>query len=100
VVLHHFPKKRDGHAEQILVDAVVSAGYPVPEWVRLLPVSALAGAGSVAEMPPFTQGGEGLSRYQVHAVIRFSEKVAGPVLIGRGRFRGYGLFAPFEGEGK
>ncbi len=100
VVLHHFPKKRDGHAEQILVDAVVSAGYPVPEWARLLPVSALAGAGSVAEMPPFTQGGEGLSRYQVHAVIRFSEKVAGPVLIGRGRFRGYGLFAPFEGEGK
>ena len=100
VVLHHYPKKREGHAEQILAEAVVSAGYPMPEWIRIQPVSLLTGGGSVSEMPPFAQGGEGLSRYQVHAVIRFPEKVAGPVLIGRGRYRGYGLCAPYEGEGK
>jgi len=96
VVLHHHPKKRDGHAEQILADALVTAQYPAVEWIRLSPVSAFEGAGAVHDMPPFVQGGESLCRYQVHAVIRFREQVEGPVLVGRGRYRGYGLFKPHQ----
>jgi CRISPR-associated protein Csb2 len=94
VVLHHYPKKREGHAEQILADALTTAQYPKVEWIRLSPVSAFEGARPVSEMPPYTQGGEDLCRYQVHAIVRFREKVEGPVLVGRGRYRGYGLFRP------
>lgn len=100
VVLHHYPKKRDGHAERILADALVTAQYPEVEWIRLSPVSVFQGADSVDDMPPYTQGGEKLCRYQVHAVIRFREKVEGPVLVGRGRYRGYGLFKPYAREGR
>jgi CRISPR-associated protein Csb2 len=96
VVLHHHPKKKDGHAEQILADALVTAQYPAVEWIRLSPVSVFEGAGAVNDMPPFVQGGENLCRYQVHAVIRFREQVEGPVLVGRGRYRGYGLFKPHQ----
>jgi len=96
VVLHHHPKRRDGHAEQILADALVTAQYPEVEQIRLSPISVFEGARTVSEMPPYTQGGENLCRYQAHAVIRFRECVEGPVLVGRGRYRGYGLFKPYS----
>jgi CRISPR-associated protein Csb2 len=96
VVLHHHPKRRGGHAEQILADALVTAQYPGVERIRLSPVSVFEGARTVSEMPPYTQGGENLCRYQVHAVVRFRESVEGPILAGRGRYRGYGLFKPYS----
>lgn len=34
------------------------------------------------------------ARQQIHIWLRFSEKVEGPVLIGAGRYRGYGLCKP------
>lgn len=39
------------------------------------------------------------SRPQVHAFLRFSQAVAGPVLLGAGRFQGYGLFKPIQMRG-
>jgi CRISPR-associated protein Csb2 len=33
----------------------------------------------------------------VHAVLRFARPVAGPLVLGRGRYRGLGLFLPLEG---
>jgi hypothetical protein len=35
-----------------------------------------------------------VGRYQTHVVVEFEEPVQGPVLVCRGRFRGYGLFRP------
>lgn len=97
MVLHHHPKKRAGHAEQIVADALATAQYPEAEWIRLSQVSVFEGVGGAAELPLFTQGAEGLCRYQTHVVIRFRELVEGPVLVGRGRYRGYGLLAPYAG---
>jgi len=99
VVLHHHPKKREGHVAAILREAFVSALYPAPEAVQVTPVSIVAGVGHAREMPPYVQGGENLCRYQTHAVVRFAEPVRGPMLVGRGRFRGYGLFRPVKDEG-
>ncbi|HXL90196.1 MAG TPA: type I-U CRISPR-associated protein Csb2 [Streptosporangiaceae bacterium] len=42
------------------------------------------------------QTGDGVPRACVHAEIVFSEKVRGPVLIGAGRYLGYGLCLPRE----
>ena len=93
VVLHHYPKR--GHdVQRILLQAFESAGLPRPVETRVQSVSLLEGAGHAKAMPEFTGGGEDLCRYQVHTVVTFPLPVEGPVLAGRGRFRGYGLFRP------
>jgi CRISPR-associated protein Csb2 len=97
VVLGHYPKKKfEGDAERILIEACTSAGLPRPLALRLTPVSVFTGAGHAKAMPEFTAGGRGLCRYQVHVAVQFPEPVQGPVLLGRGRFRGYGLLRPVE----
>jgi len=97
IVLHHHPKKnRDGDVERIVREAFVSAGFPEPTELRTQPVSVFRGAGHVRDMPFYSEGGGEQSRYQVHAVARFARAVAGPMLVGRGRFRGYGLFRPWK----
>ncbi|MCX6619841.1 MAG: type I-U CRISPR-associated protein Csb2, partial [Acidobacteria bacterium] len=45
VVLHHYPKKRDGEIERIVKEAFVSALFPEPEQVTIRSVSAAQGAG-------------------------------------------------------
>jgi CRISPR-associated protein Csb2 len=95
VVLHHYPKKsRDGDVERIVREAFASALLPEPVEIETSPVSKHPGAGHVREMPFFDAGGERLCRYQVHVVARFDRLIEGPMLVGRGRFRGYGVFHP------
>jgi len=97
VVLHHYPKrKRENDVQRILLQAFESAGLPSPDEMRVQPVSLFEGAGHARSMPEFTEGGESLCRYQVHVVVKFTVPVEGPVLVGRGRFRGYGLLRPVE----
>ena len=99
VVLHHYPKKnRDDDAERIVLEAFESAALPRPAKVSIRSVSVFEGAGHARAVPPFTEGGEGLCRHQVHVVAEFEELLKGPMLVGRGRFRGYGLFRPYFGE--
>lgn len=98
VVLHHYPKKnRDGDVERIVREAFASAGFPEPEEVAARSVSAWRGAGAAMSLPAFPEGGEALCRYQTHVWARFAQPVRGPMLVGRGRFRGYGLLRPLEG---
>lgn len=99
VVLHHYPKRnRENDVERILLEAFASAGLPSPLEIRVQPVSFFEGAGHVRAMPEFSEGGEKLCRFQVHAMVRFPVPVEGPVLVGRGRFRGYGLFRTVEAK--
>lgn len=99
IVLHHHPKKnRDGDVERILSEAFVSAGFPKPKALFIRPVSIFEGAPHARSTPDFTEGGAGLCRYQTHAVAVFDQGVEGPVLVGRGRYRGYGLCRPVRPE--
>lgn len=101
MVLHHYPKKRHGDVERIVREGFISAQFPAPASVQIQSVSAVQGAGHAMSMPPFTEGGAQLCRYQTHVVVEFAQPVRGPLLAGRGRFRGYGLFRPLaEGEAK
>ena len=51
--------------------------------------------------PGYQTGGTRIPRVCVHAEIEFAEPVQGPVLIGAGRFLGYGLCVPrFTGDRK
>lgn len=46
--------------------------------------------------PPYPPKGTNASRPQVHVFIRFPQPVIGPVLLGAGRYLGYGLCKPVE----
>ena len=98
LVLHHYPKKRNGDVERIVKEAFASAFFPEPEFVGARSVSIVPGAGHAMAAPPFVEGGADLCRYQTHIVARFAQPVRGPMLVGRGRFRGYGLFRPVTDE--
>ncbi len=46
--------------------------------------------------PAYAMKGTNAPRPQVHVFLQFDRPVLGPVLIGAGRYRGYGLFKPWE----
>lgn len=99
VVLHHHPKpNRPGDVERIVREAFLSAGYPEPERLTVQPASIFRGAGHARELPAYDEGGARMCRYQIHVVAHFAGCVAGPMLVGRGRFRGYGLLRPIAAE--
>jgi CRISPR-associated protein Csb2 len=64
-----------GHPELAATDAALGDGFPT------YPV----------------KGGTG-ARPQLHVLVRFAQPVAGPILLGAGRFLGYGLCKPLRGE--
>ena len=98
VVLHHYPKRNRGpqEVERILREAFVSARLPVPTKVIARSTSPFEGSLNAQVMPDFSEGGAGLCRYRTHVIVEFEHKVRGPVLVGRGRYRGYGLFRPLR----
>lgn len=63
-----------GHSELPVHDAALGDGFPIYP----------------------AKGGNG-ARPQIHVFLRFAKPVVGPVLIGAGRFLGYGLCKPLSG---
>jgi CRISPR-associated protein Csb2 len=68
-------------------------GLPAPESVTILPSVSLVGTSKARQFPPFPPR-EGVRRAKVHVVVRFFEPVAGPLLLGAGRYVGLGLLRP------
>jgi CRISPR-associated protein Csb2 len=66
--------------------------------IVITPVSAHLGAPAAHEFPRL-QRKDGSECRHTHAILIFSEPVVGPLLIGAGRYRGYGLCRPLYGEG-
>jgi CRISPR-associated protein Csb2 len=93
VVLDRYPK-RNGDAEELVALACERIGLPRPVAVVTSPVSLLAGAPHARDFPPLRVKSGGASRYHTHATMTFDVPVIGPVLLGAGRFRGYGLCRP------
>ena len=71
-------------------------GLPRPREVLLHPVSLVEGVPHAREFPQLTRKHDGGRRRHRHAVVVFDEPVCGPVSIGAGRFRGYGLCRPID----
>jgi CRISPR-associated protein Csb2 len=97
IMLPQFPR-RQLTAEDVVAKACVDSGYPEPLSVRV-------------GLAPFMQGvphaksfhvkprGNRPPRPLIHAEIEFPAKVRGPVLIGAGRYLGYGACRPDFEEG-
>ena len=77
-------------------DACEHIGLPRPLEVLLHPVSLVEGVPHARDFPNMKRKRDGGRQRHTHAVVVFAEPVAGPVLIGAGRFRGYGLCRPMD----
>lgn len=85
----------------IIAESCLRQGLPEPvaidvdktSWFRGVP-RAVAGKGSGYPLMPVKPGQN--NRQQVHAWIQFDQPVEGPLLLGAGRYRGYGLCRPWR----
>lgn len=81
-------------AAEMVKDACERVGLPRPMEVLLHSVSLFEGVPISREFPRLTRKKDGSLMHHSHAVIIFSQEVEGPVMIGAGRYRGYGLCRP------
>jgi len=106
VLLDRMPKTNCGKepsawredVARIVSNSCTNLGLPGPVAVRVEKTPFFLG--SLRAMPG--QGGFlqlRKDKFQVHVAIEFDRPVQGPVLLGAGRFRGYGLLRPSKCEG-
>jgi hypothetical protein len=98
VVLNRHFKGADRweRAAESVKDACEHIGLPRPSEVLLRQVSLVEGVPHAREFPRVARKRDGGRQSHAHAAIIFKEPIAGPVLVGAGRFRGYGLCRPMD----
>ena len=92
----------DTHATevpQMIAVACERVGLPRPTQIAPSHVSAHVGAPTSREFPRL-QRKDGTERRHLHARIWFDRPVVGPILLGAGRYRGYGLMRPVLERGR
>jgi CRISPR-associated protein Csb2 len=100
IAYDHHPKAR-GKSEYLAeVAGMIRAGcerigLPQPREVIVTPVSAHLGTPPAHAFPRLRRK-DGSERRHTHAILIFDESLCGPVLLGAGRYRGYGLCRPME----
>lgn len=99
----HFNKNPDAWREScisIIGDACERIGLPRPLEIDVSRYSPLTGvppaSGFVAPAPRPGRP----TRFHVHASLKFAEPVEGPLLLGAGRYRGYGLCLPITANSR
>jgi CRISPR-associated protein Csb2 len=102
IVFDRHPKAKDRAQYQREAAAMIAAactriGLPIPREVIVTQVSAHLGAPPSFAFPRLRRK-DGSQRRHAHAILVFDEPVRGPILLGAGRYRGYGLCRPI-GEG-
>lgn len=95
IALDRFPKA-DGDAESIIAHSCQNSGLPRPRDVIVMSQSLFRGAQSAKHMPLLPIKNRKGHHALAHALVIFDEQVAGPVFLGAGRFRGYGLCRPYK----
>lgn len=97
VLDRHFDgKDKWERAAESVKDACERIGLPRPKEVLLHPVSLVEGVPHAREFSYLTRKKDGGRMHHSHAVIVFDIEVRGPVVVGAGRFRGYGLCRPID----
>ncbi len=101
IVFDRHPKGRDKEeqAERMVEEACERIGLPRPVDVVLSPVSLHIGVPHSRSFPAIRRKSDNGRLQHLHAVVSFAEPVAGPVILGAGRYRGYGLCRPVQWDG-
>lgn len=109
IALDRYPKERNGSSRGKEIEQTISASCgrvliaSESQHVEVAKVVAsaspfLTGVPHARDFPPLCFGPTGAKRFHTHALIVFSEPITGPVLVGAGRYRGYGLCRPLREE--
>jgi CRISPR-associated protein Csb2 len=110
IVLDRYPKdrtpgQRANRVEEIIAESCnrILGSDPAGQSVSVrkvvaTPAPVFAGVPHARDFPPLCAGPKAARRFHTHALIVFSEPVIGPVLVGAGRYRGYGLCRPLREE--
>ena len=91
------PGRRDAtqqRAEDLIRKSCDYIGLPAPAEVSVGSTPPVLGTRKAGAFPPYAVQGGKLRRTLVHVELVFAEPVRGPVLLGAGRYLGYGLCAP------
>lgn len=96
VMLPKFPK-RNLSSEEIISQACVDAGYPKPIAVRVSLAPIMEGVPHSRSFQIKHRKGRP-PRPLTHAEIEFENPVRGPIIIGAGRYAGYGACRPNLGN--
>lgn len=83
-------------AAETVKDACERIGLPRPKEVLLHPISLIEGVPHAREFPYLARKRDGGCMHHSHAIIVFESRVTGPIVVGAGRFRGYGLCRPMD----
>jgi hypothetical protein len=94
VVLDRHPKGNGRSVESVVAMACERIGLPAPVEIRVGFVSAVTGAPRDRDFHGSAKQVD--NRQRRHVVIRFRERVRGPVMLGAGRFAGLGLCVPLR----
>lgn len=97
IMLPQFPRRSLG-ADDVIVKACLDAGYPEPVSIRTGFAPFLRGVPHSRSFHVKPRTGGRPPRPLIHAEIDFPVAVRGPVLIGAGRYAGYGACRPDLGE--
>lgn len=86
-------------AQETVARSCQRVGLPRPLSVRVMRRAAFPGAATASRFMPFPRiGRKGPRRVCVHVALEFEQPVAGPLLLGVGRYFGVGLCRPLGGE--
>ena len=100
IAFDHHPKSKTKAEYLDEVAAMIAlgctrVGLPKPRDVIVTPVSAHLGVPPGHAFPRLHRK-DGSQRRHAHAIITFEQPVCGPILLGAGRYRGYGLCRPLN----
>lgn len=98
IAFDRHPKAKDKAQHQkeaaaTIAEACVRIGLPKPREVIVTQVSAHVGVPPSFAFPRLARK-DGSERQHTHAILVFNEPVCGPLAVGAGRFRGYGVLRP------
>ena len=99
VVLDRHGKRgcfNDETREQI-ARACLHIGLPRPVDIAMSSTGFVGGVPHAGSVPALRRK-DGSARQHVHVRLEFPQAVRGPVLLGAGRFRGYGMCMPYGGN--
>jgi len=90
--------KGPGDLEAMIARACAHVGLPAPRTVIVTQVSIHIGTPPAHAFPRLRRK-DGHERRHSHVILTFDQPVVGPLLLGAGRHRGYGLFRPLPDHG-
>lgn len=104
VAFDEHPKSKDiddyqNAVRDMLKKACTRIGLPEPQCIDISHVSFIKYGVPTAYQFARLARKDGSQRRQLHARIVFSTPLIGPILLGAGRYRGYGLFRPSPEDG-